>query len=114
MTTGAYCCRRRFASSTKNATSRGMGPGVGRDDSEVSPLWFQDRRAGRCPAFQIDMCSARVLQCVSVVDRHVQLPVDDGGKQSVGALQRFGALADIVVELWSGRKQRTMIVEFGN
>ena len=54
-----------------------------------------------------------VFQGVGMVDRHVQLAVDDGGEQRVGAFQQFLARADIVVELRPGRKQRTVVVEFG-
>ena len=56
----------------------------------------------------------RILQRIGVVDLHVQLAVDDGGKQGVGAFKQFGAFADVVVEFRPGRKQRTVIVEFGN
>src|SRR6266700_2955355 len=56
----------------------------------------------------------RVLQRIGMIDWHVQLAVDDGGKQRIGAFQQFGALADIVVEFWPGGKQRAVIVEFGN
>ena len=68
-------------------------------------LRLQNRRAGRCPAFQIDVGLRRILQRIGVVDRHVQLAVDDGGKQGVGAFQQFRALADVIVEFRPGRKQ---------
>jgi hypothetical protein len=55
-----------------------------------------------------------ILQRVGMIDRHVQFAVDHGGKQRVGAFEQFGALADIVVEFRPGRKQRAVIVEFGN
>jgi len=48
-----------------------------------------------------------------VVDRHVQLAVDDGGEQRVGALEQLLAGADVIVELWPRREQRAVIVEFG-
>src|SRR6266568_1787832 len=46
-----------------------------------------------------------------MVDRHVQLAVDDGGEQRVGTFKQFVAGADVVVELWPRRKQRAVIVE---
>ena len=55
----------------------------------------------------------RILQRVGVIDRDVQLAVDDGGEQCVGAFEQFLAGADIVVEFRPGRKQRTVVVEFG-
>ena len=56
----------------------------------------------------------RILQRIGVVDRHVQFAVDDGREQGVGAFQQFRALADVVVEFRPGRKQRAVIVEFGD
>src|SRR5947208_9137579 len=72
-----------------------------------------DRRAGGCPALELDMRLRGVLQRVGMVDRHVQLAIDDGREQRVGALEQFLAGADIVVELWTSGKQRAMVVEFG-
>src|SRR5438067_12004447 len=60
------------------------------------------------------MGSRCVFQRISVVYWHVELAIDHSGEQRVGALEQFGALADIVVELWAGRKQRAMAVEFGD
>ena len=54
-----------------------------------------------------------VLERVGVVDRHVQFAVDDGGKQRVGALEQFPAGADVIVEFRPRRKQRAVVVEFG-
>src|ERR1700759_2513929 len=53
----------------------------------------------------------RILQRIGVVDRHVQLARDDGGKQRIGALEQLLAGADVIVELRPGRKQRAVIVE---
>ena len=55
-----------------------------------------------------------IFQRIGVIDRHMQFAVDHGGKQRVGAFEQFRALADIVVELRPGRKQRAVVVEFGN
>ena len=52
----------------------------------------------------------RILQRIGVVDRHVELAVDDGGEQRVGAFQQFLAGRDVVVELRPGRKQRAVVV----
>src|ERR1700682_3237874 len=74
----------------------------------------QDRSTCRRAALEIDMRLGDILQRVGVVDRHVQLAVDDGSKQRVGAFEQFRALADVVVEFRPGRKQRAVVVEFGN
>ena len=54
-----------------------------------------------------------ILERIGVVDRHVQLAVDDGGEQRVGAFEQLLAGADVIVELGPGRKQRAVIVELG-
>jgi hypothetical protein len=54
-----------------------------------------------------------ILQRIGVVDRHVELAVDDGGEQRVGAFEQFLAGRDVVVKLRPGRKQRAVVVEFG-
>jgi hypothetical protein len=83
----------------RTARLQRMGPRFRRDDTwqrsafagttlyVLEKLRLQDRRAGRHAAFQIDMRLGSILQRVGVIDRYVQLPVDDGGKQGVGALQ---------------------------
>jgi len=43
----------------------------------------------------------RILQRVGVVDRHVELAVDDGGEQRVGAFEQFLAGRGVVVEFRS-------------
>src|SRR3954466_8501961 len=48
-----------------------------------------------------------------MVDRHVELAVDDRGEQRVGAFEQFLAGRDVVVELWPGREQRAVVVELG-
>src|SRR3984893_13155140 len=45
----------------------------------------QDRSTCRRAALEIDMRLGDILQRVGVVDRHVQLAVDDGSKQRVAA-----------------------------
>ena len=55
----------------------------------------------------------RILQRIGVVDRHVELAIDDGGEQRAGAFEQFLAGRDVVVELRPGRKQRAVVVEFG-
>jgi hypothetical protein len=45
----------------------------------------------------------RILQRIGMVDRHVELAVDDGGEQRVGAFEQFLAGRDVVVELRPGR-----------
>src|ERR1700679_2341203 len=81
---------------------------------DASILRLEDRGAGGCPALQGGMGFGRILQRVGMVDWHVQFAVDHGGKQRVRASEQFGAFADIVVEFRPGRKQRAVIVEFGN
>src|ERR1700733_16326377 len=81
--------------------------------NDVGKLRPHDRGAGGGAAFEVDMRLAGVLQRVGVVDRHVQLAVDDGGKQGVGAFQTFGALADVVVVFRAGRQQSAVISGFG-
>ena len=55
----------------------------------------------------------RILQRIGVIDRHVELAVDHGGEQRVGAFEQFLAGRDVIVELRARRKQRAVIVEFG-
>src|SRR6202042_2837297 len=78
----------RRSSAPQTGTARGWG---------YSRL--QDRRAGGVAAFEIDMRLGRIFQCIGMIDRHMKLAVDHGGKQGIGALQQLLAGADIVVEL---------------
>src|ERR1700680_4886019 len=111
----------RWTRSLPNSVQRGESrssprvvPAFARIRGDDARLRLQYRRAGGGPAFQIGVGARRIFQRIGVVDRHVQFAVDNGGKQRVGALQQFGALADVVVEFRSGRKQRAVVVEFGD
>ena len=48
-----------------------------------------------------------------MVDRNVQLTVNDSGKKRVGAFKQFSARRHIVVQPRPRREQRTMVVKFG-
>src|SRR5689334_2867324 len=74
----------------------------------------QYRRARGCPALELGVRPRRILQRIGMIDRHVQLAVDNGGKHGVGTLKQFLAGGDVVVELRPGREQRAVIVEFGD
>ena len=49
----------------------------------------QNRCTGRRASLKVDVRLGRILQRVGVIDWHVQLSVDHGGEQGVGALQQL-------------------------